>query len=235
MNLHYLNCFISVAQHLNFTEAAKHLYIAQSAVSYNVAELEKELNVKLFIRNTQFVSLTSAGKTLLKDAFKITSLAREAATNTQRIALGESGVLKIGFVFTPIINGMVNDFKKFFKKYPNISVHYNSYDSTTISRLLDNEELDIGFARLITLNRKDKKIWQPLYRDPLYIGVPTHHHLADNLKINLKQIKNESIILMKREVNPQIHHQKKIKTSSVNNNNMVGLFHTQKTYANGVS
>ena len=202
MNLHQLNCFIAVAQHLNFTEASKRLYIAQSAVSHNIAELEKELDVKLFIRTTQFVTLTSAGELFLKEAFKITSLAREAATKTKQIALGQSGTLKVGFVFTPIINSMVASFRRFYKNYPNIDVYYNSYDSITMSRLLDNEELDIGFARLITLNHPEKKIWQPLYRDPLYIAVPTDHHLADSPKIDLEMIKNEPIILMNREVNP---------------------------------
>lgn len=202
MNLHHLNCFIAVAQYLNFTEAAKRLYIAQSAVSHNIAELEKELNVKLFIRNKQSVILTSAGEVFLKEAFKITSLAREAACKTKELISGASGRLTIGFVFTPIIECMVDHFKNFYKNYPNIDVYYYSYDSITISRMLDNDELDIGFARLITLNNIDKKIWKPLYRDPLYIAVPAEHPLSKESKINLKMVSDEPFILMNREANP---------------------------------
>lgn len=157
MNLHQLNCFIAVAQHLNFTEASKRLHIAQSAVSHNIAELEKELDVKLFNRTTQSVTLTSAGDVFLKEAFQITSMAVEAATKAKQVALGQRGKLTVGFVFTPIISSMVGSFKRFYENYPNIDVYYNSYDSITMSRLLDNEELDIGFARLITLNHPEKR------------------------------------------------------------------------------
>jgi DNA-binding transcriptional LysR family regulator len=202
MNLHQLNCFIAVAQHLNFTEASKRLHIAQSAVSHNIAELEKELDAKLFIRNPQFVTLTSAGEVFLKEAFQITSLAREAATKTKQVSLGQRGKLAVGFVFTPIVSPMVGSFKRFRENFPNIDVHYNSYDSVTMSRLLDSEELDIGFARLITLNHPKKKAWWPLYRDPLYVIVPGHHPIANESKIDLKMIKDEPIILMNREANP---------------------------------
>ena len=202
MNLHQLNCFIAVAQHLNFTEASRRLHIAQSAVSHNIAELEKELAVKLFIRNTQLVTLTSAGEVFLKEAYNITSLAREAANKTKQIALGKSGKLIVGFVFTPIISSMVSSFKRFYENYPNIDVYYNSYDSITMSRLLDNGELDIAFARFITLNHPEKLFWQPLYRDPLYVVVPIDHPLANEKKIDLKMIKDDPIIMMSREVNP---------------------------------
>ena len=205
MNLHQLNCFIAVAQHLNFTEASRRLHIAQSAVSHNIAELEKELDVRLFNRNTQVVNLTSAGEVFLKEAFKITSLAREAATKTKQIALGQSGKLMVGFVFTPIISSMVNSFKRFYENYPNIDVYYNSYDSITMSRLLDCEALDIGFARHITLNRPEKLFWQPLYHDPLYVAVPVSHHLAEEEKIDLKMIKDMPIIMMNREANPGMY------------------------------
>ncbi|MCL6478931.1 MAG: LysR family transcriptional regulator [Peptococcaceae bacterium] len=202
MNLRNLECFIAVAQYLNFTKAAQHLYIAQSAVSHNIAELEKEINVKLFIRNKQSITLTGAGEVFLEEALKITSLVREAVTKTQKLSSGLSGKLSVGYIFVPIINCMISRFKTFFEKYPNIDVYYNSYDSITMSRLLDNNELDIGFARLITISNRDKKYWQPLYRDPLYIVAPIHHHLANEPKINLKMISNEPLILMKRKVNP---------------------------------
>ena len=154
MKLHYLECFIAVAQYLNFTQAAKNLYIAQSAVSHNISELEKELDVKLLLRDKQSVMLTGAGEIFLKEALKITSMTRKAASKTKKIKSGMMGRLHVGFTFVPIINYLVDGFKEFSKKFPDVDIDYNSYDSITMSKMLDSNELDIGFARLITIGKK---------------------------------------------------------------------------------
>jgi len=71
MEVRKLRYFISVAEHLNFTTAAKELFVAQPAVSQQIASLEKELGIKLLYRDKQSVKLTNAGITFLKDAREI--------------------------------------------------------------------------------------------------------------------------------------------------------------------
>ena len=115
MKFHYLECFIAVAQYLNFTEAAKHLYIAQSAVSHNISELEKELDIRLLYRDKQTVMLTGAGEIFLKEALKITSMTREATSRTQKIKAGTTGRLNVGFTFVKIIDYLVDELKEFSK------------------------------------------------------------------------------------------------------------------------
>lgn len=68
MDIRQLRYFIAVAEHLNFTEAARELFVAQSAVSQQIADLEKKVGVQLFIRNKRSVQLTKAGTVLLKEA-----------------------------------------------------------------------------------------------------------------------------------------------------------------------
>ncbi len=202
MKFHYLECFIAVAQYLNFTEAAKHLYIAQSAVSHNISELEKELDIKLLYRDKQTVMLTGAGEIFLKEALKITSMTREATSRTQKIKSGAIGNLNIGFTFVKIIDYLVDELKEFSKNNPEIDISYNSYDSITMSKMLDNNELDIGFARLITVSKKNKKNWKPLYRDQLYLVFPAGHKKTNMDKIKLQEVSDEIFMLMKREINP---------------------------------
>lgn len=62
-----LRCFISLAERLCFSTAAKSLYISQTAVTYHIQALEKELNVPLFRRSTRKVELTAAGHQFYKD------------------------------------------------------------------------------------------------------------------------------------------------------------------------
>ena len=71
MDIRPLRYFIAVAEHLNFTVASKELFVAQPAVSQQIALLEKKLGVKLFLRDKHSVQLTNAGAVFLKDAKEI--------------------------------------------------------------------------------------------------------------------------------------------------------------------
>lgn len=62
MQMNKLIYFISVADNLNFTKAAKECYLAQSAISQQINSLEQELGFQLFTRTSKNVELTEAGK-----------------------------------------------------------------------------------------------------------------------------------------------------------------------------
>lgn len=68
MNTIQLECFVSVAEHLNFSRASEELKITQPAVSHQIRTLEQELDVKLFRRTSKSVSLTQEGLMFLPDA-----------------------------------------------------------------------------------------------------------------------------------------------------------------------
>ncbi len=74
MNSTQLECFMQVAENLNFARAAEALHITQPSVTHQIHTLEAELNVKLFHRTTRSVSLTQAGLNFFADAKNILSL-----------------------------------------------------------------------------------------------------------------------------------------------------------------
>lgn len=71
MNTQQLQCFISVADKLNFTKAAEELYLSPPTVTHHIQTLEAELNTKLFIRTSKMVRLTEAGSFFYGDAKEI--------------------------------------------------------------------------------------------------------------------------------------------------------------------
>jgi len=71
MELRHLRYFSAVAQHLSYSEASRRLHVAQPAVSQTILDLEEELGVKLFVRNSRTVQLTAAGTTFLAESEKI--------------------------------------------------------------------------------------------------------------------------------------------------------------------
>ena len=68
MELKQLQYFLAVAEHLNFSRAAEALYISQPALSYQIAELERELGTELFLRDRRKVYLTTTGAALIQPA-----------------------------------------------------------------------------------------------------------------------------------------------------------------------
>ena len=74
MNLKQLEAFVHVAEGESFSKAAKELFLTQPTVSAHIAGLEKELNARLFVRNTKEVSLSDDGKDLYRYAKQITDL-----------------------------------------------------------------------------------------------------------------------------------------------------------------
>lgn len=78
MDINQLIRFITVAQTLNFSEAARRNYVSQSTVSRYVSDLEKEFGVQLFTRSHRDVIITSEGKALLPYAIEIVETLKKA-------------------------------------------------------------------------------------------------------------------------------------------------------------
>ena len=74
MNLKQLEAFVEVAEGGSFSKAAKNLYLTQPTISAHISALEKELEVRLFVRNTKEVSLSVEGQTLYKYASQMVDL-----------------------------------------------------------------------------------------------------------------------------------------------------------------
>jgi DNA-binding transcriptional LysR family regulator len=202
MELRHLSCFVAVSEYLSFTEAAEKLHIVQSAVSHNIAELEKELNAKLFFRNKQSIALTPVGELLLDNAYRILAMERDTITNIKLRMSGITGTLSIGYVFVPVAWCMFDKFKAFSRKYSQVRLKYNSFNDINIARQLSNFDLDIGFARLATITDQTRINWHPIYREHLQIVVSEEHPLADLKSASLEQFKNDPLILMSHKSNP---------------------------------
>jgi len=98
MELRHLRYFVAVGEEQHYGRAAQRLRVAQPALSRQIQDLEEELGFKLFDRLARGVKISEAGKLFLKDARNVLEQVREAALRAKRVAVGQAGTLRVGFV-----------------------------------------------------------------------------------------------------------------------------------------
>ena len=145
MNTHQLQNFISIAQTLNYSEAAKNAYISQPALTKQINRLEAELGVTLFDRSKHGVSLTYAGEEFYKFAVDILDGVRQAENRMASISAGQTGFLKISSVFgmEALISGVMS---RFSERYPEILLNLLVGTGTSQIMTIRKMSYDVFFS-----------------------------------------------------------------------------------------
>ena len=144
MDIQQLNCFISVAQTLNFSEAARRNFVSQSTVSRYIGDLEKEFGVQLFTRSHRDVLLTHEGKTLLPYALEMIATLGKAKKVIDKLQNGGTGKLSVACDMTsPVFpSRCIADFSA---KYSGISVELKKLGAADRSDAITGGEYDFCF------------------------------------------------------------------------------------------
>lgn len=145
MDLMSLKYFQFVAMYRNFSRAAEHFYIGQSALSRQIANLEKELDVQLFNRDTRNVNLTAAGKTLYDNCdlllrhHELVYRLMEAAKSGYDGQLSIATVANFGSMFTDLVKG-------FIAAYPKVKTRVDDIPFDELSDSIINGVYDLAFT-----------------------------------------------------------------------------------------
>ncbi len=145
MNIQNLISFTIAAKHLSFTKAAEECFIAQSAISRQIAAIEEELGITLFIRSKIKMQLTPAGEAFYKEIQDILQRYNSAVFLARDIDSGYSENLSIGFGLFD--SQIVQDYvKRFSKLYSNVSIILNQYPYDTLVKNLKEGKCDVAFC-----------------------------------------------------------------------------------------
>lgn len=147
MDIKQLEYFVTIAQTLNFTQAARTHYITQPAISHRITDLETELGIKLFVRSKHRVCLTSAGEAFLNYAVSMLDTADAALNRARNIALGKEGHIRISAVPTcsKTLTSILIEFKK---RYPDVDVQVDFSTGREQMIAINKNEYDFYFSFL---------------------------------------------------------------------------------------
>lgn len=193
MQLRNLITFIHVAELGSFTKAAEQLGYSQSTISFQIKQLEEELDCLLFERINHTITLTERGQELVSYAHQIRDLTdefKEKPSKGDQLS-GHIHIVTPDSICEEMVTARYFDFHS---KYPLISIRFSTADTSAMFEMLDRNEADL----IITLDchayHKDYIIAK---EEPLSMHFVTNSHskFAGQKQLSIRDIANEPFVL----------------------------------------
>jgi len=176
LNLYSLQLFVAVVDTGSIAAAAEREFIAASALSKRIAELERTLGTPLLRRQARGVEPTAAGRELARGARALLHQAADLGAKVGDFATGDSGLVRIAANLSAITQFLSTDLRGFTDAHPRIGIDLEERISSEVTRLLREQAADIG---VFTASPDEPQLDVFPYRsDELVLIVPPGHELA---------------------------------------------------------
>lgn len=193
MNSQQLQCFIYVAERLNFTKAAEALYISVPTVTHHIKNLEEELGTVLFYRNSRVVKLTEQGEKFYFDAKEIFLRMEEVKNKFQCYTEQKNILLRIGCMTETELRKLEPVLKSMKEEYPLIRPKVIVKDYFELKNLYENQQLDLVIS---TYGLSGYGEFKKIFTYQSYAVMQKTHPLANEKELTFKQIASEKLITL---------------------------------------
>jgi DNA-binding transcriptional LysR family regulator len=197
-DLRRLRAFHAVARSGSFSAAARELGYAQSVVSHHVAALEREFGLTLVNRGTRPVSVTDAGRRLLRHAEAVLGTITAAEDELRAIAGLESGTFRIGAFLSAANSFVPAAVARFQAEHPDVEVRVEHLEEPEELRRLRSGELDLAVVYRVRQpcderpDRRDEGLEEAhLADDPYRVVLPPDHPLGRRRALRLADLSTE--------------------------------------------
>lgn len=198
-----LRYFLAVAERLHFGRAAAALHISQPPLSRAIRGLEVRLGVRLLERSRRRVELTPEGARLLEEARRVIAQLERAVLELRRMASGEQGRLRIGFVSLADYGVLPALLKTYKAARPGVTLALREMLSPDQSAALAAGELDFGFLLPPASADVEHLVVQ---RERLVAALPSKHRLARGRgKLALAALAGEAFVMVPRGIAPGLY------------------------------
>jgi DNA-binding transcriptional LysR family regulator len=197
LNIKSLQYFISAAENLNFTRAAKECYITQTAMSVHIAKMEEDIGFQLFRRDNRKVVLTSAGKEFYQSARKIVKIYEDAVEHSSGVAEGITGVIRILFGSAIEALFLMPYLKQFKNDNPAINIDVHLVKPGEIMSILKQQEADVAFSWPYDFETADGFSFKVVEKATICAAMGVDNPLAKKYKsIKLDDLKDNCVVII---------------------------------------
>ena len=216
MNLKQLEAFVQVSESGSFSKAAKELFLTQPTISAHISSLEKELNVRLFIRNTKEVSLSDDGKDLYRYAKQITDLEKAIEERFYMDSDDGKHFITIAASTIPAQYLLPKVLMCYRERYPKEQIKIMETDSSEVVAQVVDHMVDVGFTGTVLEKKHCKYI--PFYKDELAVitpDTPEYRILKEQNRDDIDWIKRKPLILREEGSGTRKEAEKQLKNAGI--------------------
>ena len=216
MNLKQLEAFVQVAEGGSFSKAAKQLFLTQPTISAHISSLEKELNARLFVRNTKEVKLSDDGKDLYRYAKQITDLEKAIEERFYMDSDDGKHFITIAASTIPAQYLLPKVLMCYRERYPKEQIKIMETDSSEVVTQVVDHMVDVGFTGTVLEKKHCKYI--PFYKDELAVitpDTPEYRILKEQNRDDIDWIKRKPLILREEGSGTRKEAEKQLKNAGI--------------------
>jgi DNA-binding transcriptional LysR family regulator len=216
VEIRHLVALEAIARTRSFSQAAASLGYAQSAISQQIATLEKAVGLRLIDRpgGRRPVSLTPAGEIVLRHAEHIAARVAAMGADLQAFAGGEVGTLRIGIFQSVSAKLLPATLAAFRTGWPRVDIELrNTYDTDELTALVRSGEIDVAFADLTTIG--DPLTGRLLLEDPYVVLAPAGSTIAAEPCVDWTALEGADLIAQSETDSCAIHVEQALAAAGV--------------------
>ena len=194
MTLTELRYLVAVARERHFGKAAEACFVSQPTLSVAIKKLEEELDVKLFERGSNDVTVTPLGMEIVRQAQVVLEQAADIKQIARRGKDPLSGPLRLGMIYTIGPYLLPDLVRQAIDHLPQMPLILQENFTVKLLEMLRASEIDV--AVLAEPFPDAGLAIAPLYDEPFQIAVPKKHLLARRKRISAEELKNETLLLL---------------------------------------
>jgi LysR family hydrogen peroxide-inducible transcriptional activator len=194
MTLTELKYIVAVAREKHFGRAAEACFVSQPTLSVAIKKLEDELEVKLFERSANEVSVTPLGEEIVRQAQSVLDQAGAIKEIAKRGKDPLAGALRLGIIYTIGPYLLPELVKHTIELYPQMPLMLQENFTVKLLEMLRTGELDCA---IMAEPFPDAGLaLAPLYDEPFVVALPASHPLAGRQAISAEELKRETMLLL---------------------------------------
>lgn len=195
IKLNYIREYVTLAETLNYSKAAEKLFTAQPAISRHISIIEEDMGVKLFVRDTRNVRLTSSGQAVYEYFKEILEKYGQAKEQAALLASGKIGALKISSPYYWTEDFTEPIVKHFAQKHPQCKIQIISCQPAEGYQQMYERQSDLVLSLDIQEIDDNIRRFEFAY-EKMAIVMSTAHFFAHRASIKLEELKNITLILL---------------------------------------
>jgi DNA-binding transcriptional LysR family regulator len=195
VSMRQLRYFVEIVEAGSYSLAAERLFVAQSALSRQVKELEASAQVQLLTRGAHRFELTPAGKTFYDGAKRILFNLNETLVQTRHTERSEQGVIRLLHSSSvPLAKPLIQRIQAYLDKHQGVSLEVSQMSSEHQGEDIEEGRSDIGLVRLPVHIKFPGVRVEELYTESLMLAVPVAHPLGQRTEVSVAELREEPFV-----------------------------------------